>query len=96
MERPWLDILLDKIKELNEDPTTLKMDGDLSNIHQTVTDYDDGTYSNVSLDMVAYTNNYVYVNEYCQDDSYQKINVVRKNPTAGAWNYDEIMNSKDK
>lgn len=30
----WLDILLNKIKELGEDPTILKIDGDLKEVNK--------------------------------------------------------------
>lgn len=97
MKRPWLDILLDMIKDLSEDPKTLIIAGNIKNIHKNVTDYDDGTYSNINLNMVAYTENYIFINELLQNDSYQQIVAIPKKPHAKVktWNYEEIMSSKD-
>lgn len=97
MQRPWLDILLDKIKELGEDTKTLKIDGDLKEVNREFTQYPDGDYDNgVDFEKIkVFTKNYIYWFDLINTDSYQRVIAIPRNPTAGAWNYEEIMSSRD-
>lgn len=93
MKRPWLDILLDKIKELGEDPQTLMIDGDLKEVSREFYQYSGGEYDNgVDFEEIkVFTKNYIYWFDLIDTDSYQLIIAIPRNPTAGAWNYEEIM-----
>lgn len=44
MKRPWLDILLDKIKELGEDPTTSETDENILCLHTQIKNYTDDEF----------------------------------------------------
>ncbi|CAI3953458.1 unnamed protein product [Commensalibacter communis] len=96
MKRIWLNILLDKIKELGEDPKTLMIDGDTKSVFQEVWQYDWGGYDNeINMEKFkAYTTNYIYWYDLLSTDSYQLLIALHRNPSADAKTFDEIMRNK--
>ncbi|CAI3947132.1 unnamed protein product [Commensalibacter communis] len=96
MKRLWIDILIDKIKGLGEDPKTLVIDGDINQVYQKVWQYDwDGYDNEIDMDKFkAYTTNYIYWYDLLSTDSYQLLVALHRNPSADAKTFDEIMRNK--
>lgn len=85
-----INILLRKIREVGEDKKTLFIEGEVEDLSREVIFYDDGTYSNGYVNFIAYTTNYIYINQIKGIHQFDYIKAIPRNPHPATVTFEEL------